>query len=114
MTCEEDTLSIQLGNVSTRETVLDCLKYASVLKKHELVSSILPRHQIYEYMTHLTSIETMTAKCLERPTSSQNPNAHDVLPSTSGNRDAVASTSGINTRHASSSSNIRINDSTQY
>ena len=36
---------------------------------------------------------------------------HDVLSSTSGSRDAVPSTSGINTRHASSSLNIRINDS---
>ena len=76
-----------------------------------MLSNILPRHQIDEFMKYLTSIESMTAKCLERPTTSQNPNAHDVLASTSGSRDAVPSTSGINTTHASSSSNIRINDS---
>ena len=76
-----------------------------------MVSNILPRPQIDEFMKYLTSIESMTAKCLERPTTSQNPNAHDVLASTSGSRDAVPSTSGINTTHASSSSNIRINDS---
>ena len=100
--------------LSTRDTVLDCLKYVSVIKNHELVASILPTHQKDEYMTYLRKIEHMTAKCLERSTSSPNPDAHDVLPSTSGDRDAVASTSGINTRLASSSSNIRMNDYTQY
>ena len=97
-----DTLSMQLGNVPIRDLVLDCLKYVSIIKKHEVVSNILPRHQIDEFMKYLTSIESMTAKCLERPTTSQNPNAHDVLASTSGSRDAVPSTSGINTKHASS------------
>ena len=62
-------------------------------------------------MTYHRKIEHMIAKRLERSTSSPNPDAHDVLPSTSGDRDAVASTSGINTRLASSSSNIRMNDS---
>ena len=61
---EVDTLSMQLGNLCIRDQILDCLKYVSIIKKHDLVTSILPTHQIDEFMNHLTSIEIMAAKCL--------------------------------------------------
>ena len=98
--CEEDPLSIQVDNQSIRKTVLHSLKQITVLKNHDLVDSILPRHQKEEYMSYLRKLENMTAKCLELSYSSPNPDVYD---------DPVPSTSGINTRASSN----RVNDFTQ-
>ena len=57
--CEQDPLSMQIPNMSVRETVLHSLKQICVLKNHDLVHNILPEHQKEEYLTHLKELENM-------------------------------------------------------
>ena len=103
--CEEDPLSIQVDNQSTRKTVLHALKQLTVVKNHDLVANILPIHQKEEYMKHIRKLEYMTAKCLEISYSSPN---HDVYDN------PVPSTSGNNTRVSQDLSCFRVNDSLLY